>query len=629
MRSSYKEKIVINKEYTKLKEYLKALPDIFSTTGNTIYQGRNTIKTFQVDGASLNVKSFKKPHIINQFAYATFRESKAKRSYSYAKRLLDLGINTPTPIAYMEFSRPLLLKYSLYVCEHIEVDGQLRTLQMGTLEEHEALIVAFAKFTAKLHDLKVLHLDYSSGNIMYTYVNGEYKFYLVDLNRMEFDKEIDIHKATHNFRRLWGSDEMLVLFAKEYAKARSFDIDDCLFLVFKYRQRFWKRFNMQYPDVKPYLGTEKIKIGYDAKRATHNFTGLGNYSRFIITNMSRMFPEDAYYLYSPRPASDKIREELSGSNNITHIIKHGVKPFWRTKGIMKDIENQKLNIYHGLSNELPLGIYKTKAKSVVTIHDLIFRIHPEFYPLVDRIIYDAKARYACNHADRIIAVSECTKRDIIKLYDIQPEKIDVVYQGCFPVFSEVASEALKEEVKIAYNLPDKYLLSVGSIEERKNILLIVKALKQVPDIHFVAIGRKREYTNEVEKYVNENGLSDRVHILTDISQDHLPAIFQQSEVFIYPSVYEGFGIPLLEAQCSGVPVIAATGSCLEESGGTHSIYVDPHDENELAYQIKRVLEDKDLRNKMISAGKEYVEKFSEENCINNLRTVYNKLLKEK
>lgn len=626
MNRSLKENIVINKDYNQLTVFLNKLPELFLISGNTIYKGRNTIKTFEVEKYSLNVKSFKIPHLLNQFVYATFRESKAKRSYSYAQRLLKLGIDTPAPIAYMEYKRPLLLKNSLYVSEHINVDGQLRVLQYGTIDEHIQLITAFAKFTAKVHKLKVLHLDYSSGNIMYTHKSDKFKFYLVDLNRMEFDKEIGEKKAAHNFRRLWGSDEMITLFARIYAEERGFDKDDFIHLVFKYRERFWKNFNRQYPDVRPYEGIEKIKIGYDAKRATLNFTGLGNYSRFIIKNIAMRYPSMSYFLYSPRPASSKTRKGLNGSNNITHVIKHGVKPFWRTKGIIKDIKNQKIDIYHGLSNELPVGIQHANVKSIVTIHDLIFRIHPHFYPFIDRVIYDIKARYACKHADKIIAVSECTKKDIIKVYGVEPSKIEVVYQGCFPDFATIASSNLKKEVKEKYQLPSNFILSVGSIEERKNILLIVKALKQIPDIHFVAIGRKRDYADEVEKYAREHNLSERVHLLTDISLEHLPAIFQLANIFIYPSIYEGFGIPLLEAQNSGLPVIAAKGSCLEEAGGPHSIYVDPYDENDLALAITKVLTDYKLREQMIEDGKEYVKQFSPEKCIDNLKAVYDNLL---
>lgn len=629
MTATYKKTIVVNPEYKQLTSYLDNLHNVFATTGQTLYEGRNTIKVFEESDVSLNVKSFQIPHLINQFAYATFRESKAKRSYTYAKKLLDLGINTPKPIAYIEFKLPLLLKQSFYICEHVYVDGQLRVLQFGTIEEHKDLIVAFAKFTAKIHHLNVLHLDYSSGNIMYKLCDGEYQFYLVDLNRMIFDKAVNATKSAQNFRRLWGSDEMITLFARVYAQERGYDVDEYTRLVFKYRHRFWRTYRLQYPDVKPYMGSEKIKIGYDAKRATLNFTGLGNYSRFVIKNMSLRHPSMSYYLYTPKPASSKIREGLNGSNNITHIIKHGVKPFWRTKGIIKDIKSQKLDIYHGLSNELPLGIHHTKTKSIVTIHDLIFRVHPEFYPLIDRIIYDAKARYACNHADRVIAVSECTKRDIIKIYGVAPSKIDVVYQGCFPIFTIEATAELKEKVKTLYDLPSKFILSVGSIEERKNILLVVKALKHVPDIHFVAIGKKKEYANEVERYAHEHGLNDRIHLLTDIPLEHLPAIFQLAHIFIYPSIYEGFGIPLLEAQNSGLPVIAAKGSCLEESGGLHSIYIDPNDDKELAKEINRLLSDKKLRDYMIREGKEYAKEFSPQKCIESLKAVYDKVLNQK
>lgn len=294
-------------------------------------------------------------------------------------------------------------------------------------------------------------------------------------------------------------------------------------------------------------------------------------------------------------------------------------------GIVKDIKREHIDIYHGLSNELPFRINRTGVKSIVTIHDLIFLRYPEFYSLVDRTIYNVKAKYACKVADKVIAVSECTKRDIIKFYDIEPSKIEVVYQGCFPVFREQADDMKKKEVKVKYNLPPEFLLSIGSIEERKNILLIVKALKEIPDIHFIAIGKQKEYAQTVLNYAAEHGVSDRVHLISNVPLTDLPAILQSARIFIYPSLYEGFGIPIIEAQSSGVPVIGATGSCLEESGGPHSVYVDPCNENELAYQIKRLLNDEDACKQMVTDGLEYVKRFSDKNCTAALMKVYQSL----
>lgn len=366
-----------------------------------------------------------------------------------------------------------------------------------------------------------------------------------------------------------------------------------------------------------------MKIGFDAKRAVQNFTGLGNYSRFVINNLIKFYPENIYHLFSPKPSVEN--KNLVQTPNVGFSHKKGFKPFWRSFAINKDIRQENLDIYHGLSNELPYRINKTGVKTVVTIHDLIFIKYPQFYPFIDRYIYNIKARYACKVSDRIIAVSECTKKDIVEEYGIDPAKIDVVYQGCFPIFSEQQSSIKKQEIADKHKLPDKYILSIGSIEDRKNILLIVKALKYVPDIHFVAIGKQRKYADRVKSYIAENELSDRVHLLSGIPLSDLPAILQSAEIFIYPSLYEGFGIPIIEALSSGVPVIAATGSCLEEAGGPHSIYVNPQDDMQLAGEINRLLNNEDTRKNMIEQGLEYVKRFSDKECTDRLMKVYKKL----
>lgn len=223
------------------------------------------------------------------------------------------------------------------------------------------------------------------------------------------------------------------------------------------------------------------------------------------------------------------------------------KTFWK-KGVQ---------LYHGLSNELPIGIHKTGIKSVVTIHDLIFLRYPEYYKPIDRKIYNFKFKYACHVADRIVAISECTKRDIMNFYQIPAEKIDVVYQGCDPQYSEIVSEQKKKQVKEIYQLPEKYILNVGSIETRKNLMLALEALKDIPaDIHLVAVGKKTPYVDSLMEYANENGLNDHLHLIHNLPHSDLPAVYQQALMFVYPSRFEGFGIPIIEAMHSQLPVIA-------------------------------------------------------------------------
>ena len=236
------------------------------------------------------------------------------------------------------------------------------------------------------------------------------------------------------------------------------------------------------------------------------------------------------------------------------------RALWRTFFIKRGLLQDGVQLYHGLSNELPVGIRRTGIRSVVTIHDLIFLRYPQYYHRLDRIIYNRKFNYACRKADRIVAVSECTKRDIVKFYGISPEKIDVVYQGCDPVFARPVSKKEKDRVRAAYGLPERFILSVGTIEERKNLLLAVKAVEKLDDVHLVAIGKSTDYAKKVQDYVEAHGLENRVHIIHNLKFGDLPILYHLASLFVYPSRFEGFGIPIVEALSAGVPVIASTGS---------------------------------------------------------------------
>lgn len=375
-----------------------------------------------------------------------------------------------------------------------------------------------------------------------------------------------------------------------------------------------------------------MKIGFDGKRAVQNKTGLGNYSRFIIDILSEYYKENQYLVYAPKRKENKILTRILEKKNIRMVYPASYlwkkcKSLWRIWGINKQVKQEHLSIFHGLSNELPLNIRKSKTKSVVTIHDLIFIRYPQFYKWIDRHIYTYKFKKACENSNRIIAISEMTKRDIIIFFGIDEQKIDVVYQGCQPIFEQEASIGQKEQIRLKYQLPQKYILNVGSIESRKNLLLVVKSLNYVPDdIHLVAIGKRTTYADEIDEYINKHQLTHRVHILHNIPFHELPAFYQSAQLFVYPSFFEGFGIPIIEAIHSGLPVIAATGSCLEEAGGPDSIYVNPNDEKELAGNINKILSSPELADEMRKKGKLYVKRFSDSAIAQDIMQVYQKVL---
>lgn len=375
-----------------------------------------------------------------------------------------------------------------------------------------------------------------------------------------------------------------------------------------------------------------MRIGFDGKRAVQNFTGLGNYSRYIADILCRFYPENEYILYAPKKRNNKRLGMLTEKYPQLHLAYPATSfwrkfsSLWRISSITRQLENEEVGIFHGLSNELPLNIHKSHIKSIVSIHDLIFLRYPQYYHFLDRKIYTYKFRKACENADKIIAISECTKRDIIKFFHIPADKIEVVYQGCDPVFEQFVGNEKKEEVRSKYQLPPKYILNVGSIEERKNALLLVQTLPQLPqDIHLVIVGKRTPYTEKIERFASEHNLTPRVHIMHNVPFGDLPAIYQLAEIFAYPSYFEGFGIPIIEALHSGIPVVAATGSCLEEAGGPDSIYVNPDSVDEASRAFNEILSKPEKKKLMIEKGKEFIKQFSEEKQATQIINIYNNI----
>lgn len=373
-------------------------------------------------------------------------------------------------------------------------------------------------------------------------------------------------------------------------------------------------------------------VGFDGKRAVANFTGLGNYSRFVIGALSNKFQNELYKVFAPKRKNNKEFSTLLKKSTIDLYPQSKfaklMPSVWRSKLILKDLKRENVEIFHGLSGELPFGISKTDIKSVVTIHDLIFRHYPQYYKAIDRTIYNYKFRRACKEADKIIAVSNCTKRDIIAYYNIPEEKIVTIYQGCHPNFKAEPNEELIKEVCTKYNLPKRYIACVGTIEERKNLMLAAKAMVHLPeDVYLIAVGRKTQYAKEVEEFCIKNGLANRVRIIEGVPFKYLPSIYHAAKLFIYPSRFEGFGIPIVEAISAGLTGVAATGSCLEEAGGDGVVYVNPDSVEECATALNKLLTDKEYRQSLIAKGQEHIKKFAPDIIAKEIMKLYKEILK--
>ncbi len=384
------------------------------------------------------------------------------------------------------------------------------------------------------------------------------------------------------------------------------------------------------------LSLQSMNIGFDAKRAYHNGTGLGHYSRTLIRSLSEYHPGHQYYLFNPKPAHRFVLQR----ENIHEVLPQGplnklFSSAWRSSWVKNDLKKMKIDLYHGLSHEIPAGIEKTGIPSVVTIHDLIHERYPEQYNPIDVKIYTRKFRYACEHADKVIAISGQTKKDIIEFYKTPADKIVICYQSCNPAFGVSVREEEKQRVRILYQLPERFFLYVGSIIERKNLLNICKALfllRHELDVPLVVIGDGTKYKQQVKDYIKQNGLEKKVIFLSENlvakstaafqTAADFPAIYQSAMAMIYPSFFEGFGIPVLEALWSKLPVITSNVSCLPEAGGDGACYVDPSRAEEMAVAMKNIAAGGSFVNSLVEKGWQHAQRFTPQQCADIVMNVY-------
>lgn len=377
-----------------------------------------------------------------------------------------------------------------------------------------------------------------------------------------------------------------------------------------------------------------MRIAFDAKRAFRNDTGLGQYSRNLLNALFAAYPQHEYYLMTPK--TGPLFQPPVAGNIHTELPKGLYKPFpslWRSNGVRHDLSRLCIDLYHGLSHEIPVGLHRTGIKSVVTMHDLIFERYPQQYKAVDVAIYRKKFRYAATHADRVIAISKQTAMDLQQYYGVPENRIRVCYQSCNPAFAGWLNDEQLQQVRTKYNLPRQYLLSVGSVIERKNLLTVCKALHALKgklDIPLAVIGNGGDYMKQVKNYIQANGLTDMVLWLSErpggVAGEDMPAIYQAATLMLYPSVFEGFGIPILESLWSRLPVITSNVSCMPETGGDAARYIAPYDVDAMANAIHEVTSNENLRQEMIERGLRHAANFTPELCAANVMKVYEELM---
>lgn len=364
-----------------------------------------------------------------------------------------------------------------------------------------------------------------------------------------------------------------------------------------------------------------MTIGFDAKRLFFNHTGLGVYSRLLVKGMSNLDPDMNMVLFAKNARQSGY---FSQFDNLKIVSSPGF--LWRSWRMTGDIVKNRCDLYHGLSHELPYGIHRSRVKTLVTIHDVIFQLFPGLYPWLDRKVYHQKWKYSSRVANRIVAVSKQTKEDLCRFYEVEAEKISIipppVDMQYLPV--DIPSFIIREK------LPEKFFLFVGALNRRKNISLIMEALnilQRQNHLPLIIIGTGTE-KEALIKLVQKYHLSGMVYFKDYVPQEMLPAYYQAATALIYPSIYEGFGIPIVEALRNKIPVITSNISSMPEAAGPGGLLIDPGNPGDLAQAMLQIQEDKNLRRDLIEKGYQHSLKFLPEVICNRQLALYREILEK-
>jgi len=375
-----------------------------------------------------------------------------------------------------------------------------------------------------------------------------------------------------------------------------------------------------------------MKIAFDAKRALLNHSGLGNYSRNLVMSFLQYFPASQYHLFSPKANTHfkKELEEKAQKNLMYHFPQNTIQKifsaWWRRRLITPQLTKNKINLYHGLSHELPIGIDKTDIKTIVTIHDLIFERYPSYYPWIDRFFYAQKIKHACKIANQIVAISEQTKADLIQFYQIPADKIKVIYQSCDSVYYQKKAPST---LLSRFQLPAQFILCVGTFSQRKNHITLLKAvllLKERQQIKIVFVGKGGDCYERIQSFIAENKLQEQVIFIDKCDVNELREIYLAATLLVYPSEFEGFGIPIIEAFASNTPVITTDKPIFKEAGGEAAIYVDTMNAALLASNISNLYNDESLQQEMIAKGRKQLLLFTPEKIANDYMSLYQNIV---
>ena len=373
-----------------------------------------------------------------------------------------------------------------------------------------------------------------------------------------------------------------------------------------------------------------MKIAIDATIIRKENTGTGFYIINLINGLAKIRDDNDYYIFMNKKFANEFFI-FNFENNNFHIINKNFKNrifrvIWQFFLFPFELKKLKIQVLHSPNYITPL--FKLGFKVIVTIHDLTFYLFPEKFTITKRLLFKYMLPIFIRISDKIIAVSNNTKKDILKFFNVPENKIIVTFESYPEYYNNDNYDFDVENTLNKYKIKNKYLLFVGMIEPRKNILSILKSFKEVDselNLDLVIVGKKGWYYKEIEEYVSEllkTGIKNNIIFTGYVSEPELKYLYKNAYIFIYPSIYEGFGLPPLQAMVCKVPVITSKLSSLPEVVGDSAILVNPYDIKEISNAIKILYNDLNKRSELINKGIIQAKKYNSQNFAQNTLKVY-------
>lgn len=348
-----------------------------------------------------------------------------------------------------------------------------------------------------------------------------------------------------------------------------------------------------------------MRIGIDATGLPANPVGAGKYTIELVRSLSRIITGDEVFVFVQHeklPLLGFIENERIHLV-LTNDVAPSMRLIWEQVSLPRLVHRYRLDILHSPHYTMPLAC---PCRTIVTFHDMTFFLFPEFHVRAKRFLFPFFIRASAYRANHLIAVSESTRQDAIRILDLPCEKISTILEGVDPEFRPICDESALKSVRMRYGLPPHFVLFVGLLEPRKNLPVLMQAYRQIasqiPEHHLVIVGRKGWMYEEVLSLVESLSLRQQVHFTGYVAPQDLPYVYNLADVFVYPSIYEGFGLPVLEAMACGTPVITSNVSSMSEIAANAAELVSPADQTALANVLLRLLYSPDRRQQLSELG---------------------------